>query len=101
MISFILIIFLQCVQIQYGYNLKKWPNIWTFLQATGEDPNMKKKPSLYFKNGELDQYLEEIDMNDCYLLVRAFVAVLTYFNHRILDMKLHMKWKGIYLVIIL
>ena len=101
MISFILIIFLQCVQIQYGYNLKKWPNIWTFLQATGEDPNMKKKPSFFFKNGELDQYLEEIDMNDCYLLVRAFVAVLTYFNHRILDMKLHMKWKGIYLVIIL
>ena len=94
MISIILIIFLQCVQIQYGYNLKKWPNIWTFLQATGEDPNMKKKPSFFFKNGELERYLEEIDMNDCYMLVRATVAVLTYYYNRISEIKLNMKWKG-------
>ena len=91
--------FLQCVQIQYGYNLKKWPSLWTLIEGTGEDPN--KKPSFYFKNGQLERYLEEIDMNDCYMLVRATVAVLIHFNQRILDMKLHMKWKGIYLVIIL
>ena len=95
-ISFILIILLQCVQIQYGYSLnKKWPSLWTFVEANGEDHKVKK-PHLFFKNGQIERYLEEIDMNDCYLLVRATLAVLTYFNNRIYDIKLNMKWKGKY-----
>ena len=75
----------------YGYSLsKKWPILWKFAIATGEE----KKPPPVFQNGQLERYFEEIDMKNCYLLVRATVAVLTYYYNRISEIKLNMKWKG-------
>ena len=61
--------------------------------ATGDDQEVKKPP-LVFQNGQLERYFEEIDMNNCYLLVRATVAVLTYYYNHIYEIKSNMKWKG-------
>ena len=84
----------KCIQIQYGYSLSyKWPCIWKFVMATWDNQEVKKPP-LVFQNGQLERYFEEIDVNNCYLLVRATVAVLTYYYNHIYEIKSNMKWKG-------
>ena len=85
----------KCVQILYGYSLsKKWPNLWRFIAEWPTEEEREVKKPCFFKNGQLERYFEEIDMKNCYLLVRGTVAVLTYYYNHIYWIKSYMKWKG-------
>ena len=87
--------FLQAVKNLYGYVLGKWPRIQQFIQATGRDYVVKK--SAVFELEQVVRYLNQIDLNNCYLLVRGAIVVISYFGaNRMHEIKQNMKWKGNY-----
>ena len=76
----------------------KWPLIWkVILDWPTEQEHIKK--TCFFKNEQLERYFQDIDMTNCYKLVRGTVAVLTYYYKHVYWIKSHMKWKGIRLLL--
>ena len=90
---------IKCFQTLCGISLsKKWPLIWkVILDWPTEQEHIKK--TCFFKNEQLERYFQDIDMTNCYKLVRGTVAVLTYYYKHVYWIKSHMKWKGIRLLL--
>ena len=85
---------IKCFQTLCGISLsKKWPLIWkVILDWPTEEEHIKK--TCFFKSEQLERYFQDIDMTNCYKLVRGTVAVLTYYYKHVYWIKSHMKWKG-------
>ena len=56
----------------------KWPRLQDYVKATGQGYKVKK--SKVFDKEDLDQFFSEVDLTNCYQLVRASVAIVTYFG---------------------
>ena len=90
---------IKCFQTLCGISLsRKWPLIWkVIVDWPTEEEHIKK--TCFFKNEQLERYFQDIDMTNCYKLVRGTVAVLTYYYKHVYWIKSHMKWKGIRLLL--
>lgn len=90
---------IKCFQTLCGISLsRKWPLIWkVIVDWPTEEEHIKK--TCFFKNEQLERYFQDIDMTNCYKLVRGTVAVLTYYYKHVYWIKSHMKWKGIKLLL--
>ena len=90
---------IKCFQTLCGISLsRKWPLIWkVIVDWPTEEEHIKK--TCFFKNEQLERYFQDIDMTNCYKLVRGTVAVLTYYYKHVYWIKSHTKWKGIKLLL--
>ena len=56
----------------------KWPRLYDYVQSNAK--GYKVKQSNVFDKVDLDQFFSEVDLKNCYQLVRAAVGIITYFG---------------------